>query len=163
MARPSGLLGLSPSLPDAPVDVRAQLAALHDVTAGKNTAFFPPGTRVPKRLPPGVHAVARREGRLATTDPKKATLFARTPQLDDAKLARLLGYAEDKLSAFAAGRAAVVQGLAHGGVAHSQLASPSGIPRAIEAARRAVPGAAVRVVSPLAALTRQAGLLGKPR
>lgn len=159
----SGLLGLTPSLPEPAPDARAQLAALHDVTAKKDAAFFPPGTKLPRRMPPGVHVAARREGRLATTDPKKRTMFAKTPVLDDAKLARLLGYSEDKLSALASGAPSVVEGFAHGGVVHGQLASPAGVPMAVAAARRAAPGAAVRVVSPLDAFARQVGLLGKLR
>ena len=163
MALPSGLLGLTPSLPEPGPDARAQLAALHDVTSKKDTAFFPPGSKLPRRLPPGVHSVARREGRLATTDPKKATMFAKTPTLTDDHMRRLLGYTEDKLSAIASGAPSVVEGFAHGGVVHGQLASPAGLPLAVAAARRAAPGAAVRVVSPLAAFARQVGLLGKLR
>lgn len=156
-----GLLGLSPSLPEPKPDARAQLAALADVTAGKNTAFFPPGSRLPRRKTPvGVQSVRRPEGRLMTTDPAKATAFARTPALDDSVIARLLGYTQSKRQAAASGMPAMVQALAHGGVAHAQLASRGGLPAALAAAKRAVPNARLRVVPPAAAVGRQVGLLG---
>ena len=156
-----GLLGLSPSLPEARLDARAQLAALADVTARKDAAFFPPGSQLPRsKLPVGAQSVRRPEGRLVTTNPAKATAFAKAPALDDAKLARLLGYTQSKLGAAARGLPAMVQAMAHGGVAHAQLASPGGLPAALAAARRAVPNARLRVVSPAAAIRRQVGLLG---
>jgi hypothetical protein len=157
---PSGLLGLTPSLPEAGADARAQLAAVADVTAKKDSAFFPPGSRRPRPIPVGTQTVSRPEGTLVTANPAKATLFAKTPQLDDAKIARLLGYPQSKLAAVASGRPAVVQAVAHGGVAHESLASPAGLVPALLAARRAVPQARLRVVSPVAAVARRVGLLG---
>src|SRR5215471_12087072 len=88
MALMPGLLG---TLPEPPEDMRAQLAAVADPMSGKNAAFFPPGTNVP-RVPRGLHRVDRPEGTLVTNRPGKAMHFATTPRLTDTHLAGLLGH-----------------------------------------------------------------------
>jgi len=155
-----GLLG---ALPEPPEDMRAQLAAVADPLSGKNAAFFPPGTNVP-RVPRGLQRVDRPEGTLVTNRPGKAMHFATTPRLTDTHLAGLLGHPQTKTDVMAealrGGEPLAVQAVTpQGAVAHESFATLRRIAQAIQAARAAAaPSGSVRVTTvPQAAMRRVAG------
>lgn len=77
-------------------DIRAQIAALLDPAHPKIAVYAVPANEkdIPDGLPPYVLSIKREEGTLLTTDPRRAALFGR--RADDAAMAWLLGYPEDK-------------------------------------------------------------------
>jgi hypothetical protein len=154
MARKQGLLGI---LPEPASDVAAQIGAVADPRSAKTAAFVAKGSNVPRALPPGLVKATRPEGTLVTNSPQQARQFAKAKVVNDAHMAKQLGYPETKRQAIASGAPRAVQGRTpSGAVAHESLASPAGIPAAARAAAAAVPGGKVVVTSPLAALFRRA-------
>ena len=142
-------------------DVAAQVKAVANPASAKQAAFVARGTPVPAKLPPGVAKVKRPEGTLLTNSPAHAATFSRAPLVTPSTMAPLLGYPESKGRAIAAsgGKPVVVQGRTPGGaVAHESVASPPGLLAAALAAKAAVPGGKVRVMTPQAALARRKGI-----
>ncbi len=144
-------------------DVAAQVRAVASPASAKQAAFVARGTPVPAKLPPGVAQVNRPEGTLLTNSPAHAAAFSRAPLVTPSVMAPLLGYPESKGQAIAraaasGGRPVVVQGRTPGGaVAHESVASPPGLLAAALAAKAAVPGGKVRVVTPEAVQARRKG------
>lgn len=144
----------TPTTPEPPADIHAQVKALADPNNPKDAVFIAPGTEVPA-APEHAEVVQRPEGTLLTDNPAKATAFRDAPAVDDAMLAQLLEYPETKEQAVASGEPAVVQGVNHAGdVVAESLASPEGVPAAEAAAASQAPD--VRVVSPEQAQARRA-------
>lgn len=136
-------------------DARAQVKAVANPASAKRSAFFAPGTKVPK-VPAGLQKVKRPEGTLITNSPRHAAAFAAPAALNEAHLAPLLGYPESKRQAMASGAPHVVQGRSPAGaVVHESLASPGRMGAALGAASAAVPGGSVVITSPAAALARR--------
>lgn len=82
-----------------------------DPRTTKDAVFVAAGNEsaIPHDLPANVIPVRRAEGTLLTTDRAKAETFQRAPAVDDAMLARMLGYPETKANARAGGGTRVVQ------------------------------------------------------
>ena len=141
---------VSPTTPEPPRDVHAQIAAVADPNNPKDAAFFAAGTPVPPGSPKGVIRVERPEGVLFTNNPDKAKFFANEVALTDAHMASLLGYPETKEQAAASGNAVVVQATdKSGAVVVDMLASPHGVPAAEQVAEaQKPPGGDVRVMTP---------------
>lgn len=122
----------SPSSPEPKSDIDAQLRALTDPGHPKDSVFVARGnaSALPPEAPPGVHMVRTPDGTLLTTDPEKATAFARGPR-DDRLMARILGYPQPKdevLRDIAVGRpSSVIQARdADGNVISEAVASDRG-------------------------------------
>lgn len=148
----AGLLDPSTGIfPEPPNDMAAQAAALADPDSAKDALFVAPGSPDPGPLPG--ERIERPDGTLVTTNPGKAQRFRQAPALTDELMSGLLDYPESKREALTAGGVpVVVQNVAWGGIAHEGLSSPRRLPAAIEAARAAAPGGAVRVTTPQAAV-----------
>lgn len=155
----SGLPPIRPEMattPEPQSDVEAQIAALRDPNNPKDTVFLAAGTPVPKAAnAPGVLAYQRPEGTLLTTDVRKAREFADAHAVDDAFMARLLGYPETKSDVVAGGAPHVVQGRDEAGnVVVETLASPAGLPAAEAMVHEQAP--VVEVTTPAAAQAERA-------
>lgn len=152
--------GVSPSTPEPKNDIAAQISALADPNNPKDAVFIAKGTPVPSELPPDATVQRRPEGALITTDTAKAKDFMAGP-LDDTKLAAILGYPETSAEAIASGHPTAVQGTdAAGNVVMESVASPAGVPAAVEAAKEQAPN--VRTVNPIEAQERRAEAPGGP-
>jgi hypothetical protein len=139
-------------------DTRAQVAAVLDPASAKQAAFMAKGTKVPP-VPVGLLKVKRPEGTLVTRSPSHAVAFAAPRQLTTNVMAPLLGYPESKPAAIASGNPLVVQGRTRrGAVAHESVASPGGLLAAALAAKAAVPGGRVKVLTPQAMQARRKGI-----
>lgn len=101
---------VSATSPEPASDLEAQIAALRDPQHPKLAVFVAAGNEneIPP-LPRDVYVARRREGTLLTTDPGLATLYAQSPHVTDADVARLLGYPETKADVIARGNPVVVQ------------------------------------------------------
>lgn len=132
---------VSPSTPEPPQDVEAQVLALTDPESGRDAVFLAPGSRPPANLPEGVTRVVRAGiGTLLTTNPAKAREF-RTKQLTDRKIQQILGYSESKADAIRSGEEPVVvqARTPSGAVAAEQITSRRGVPKAKKAVAKLGP------------------------
>lgn len=127
---------VSNTTPEAMSDLSAQLRAVADRKNPKDAMFVARGSPVPKQIPSGLMVASRREGTLITTNRDKAQTYRKAPTVDDAMVARLLGYPETKSAAVASGAPHVVQSRdGSGNVITEALASPSGLGNAVQMAQ----------------------------
>lgn len=147
---------VTPTTPEPPSDISAQVAALVDRKNPKDAVFVAAGNEsaIPDKLPKRIEVVRRPEGVLLTDNKDKAAAFRDAEKLDDASLAQLLGYPETKQEAVASGNPAVVQGTDPvGNVVAETLASPEGVPAAEAAVAAQAPD--VHVTTPEDAQARR--------
>lgn len=136
----------NPSTAEPQLDTDAQMQAVQDPQAGKDTMFIAKGSQYPQDIPVGTIIVRRPEGDLVTTSLEKAAEFLQTPQLTDRDMAALLGYPEAKSEAI---DPVVVQGVEpSGGVSTEMLSSPDKTEEAVKAVLKQSPTAALGILSP---------------
>lgn len=159
-------------VPEPAADLVAQLAAVVDPEHPKRAMLVVPGNAVPAELPDHVYVCARVEGTLITGSAIIASLFDHVPTmngaLDDASMASILGYPEDKSEVIqnCAGdltRALAVQARdAAGNVVTEAFASPPGLFRTATALTGHVPsGGYLVTLTPAASITRRLALRAK--
>ena len=136
----------NPSTAEPQLDTDAQMQAVQDPQAGKDTMFIAKGSEYPQDIPVGTIIVRRPEGDLVTTSLEKAAEFLQTPQLTDQSMAALLGYPEAKSEVT---DPVVVQGVEpSGGVSTEMLSSPDKTEEAVKAVLKQSPTAALGILSP---------------
>lgn len=146
-------------IPEPTSDIDAQITALLDPEHPKNSVFIVPGNEVPN-VPLGVSKIARPEGTLLTRDPACAEAFHAAA--DDATMARILGYPEEKYEAVAAcggnlsaGHMVQARDIS-GNVITEALASPPGLERVRLAIMTHVPrGGSLVVLSAAQSIMRR--------
>lgn len=153
---------VSPSTPEPAQDIHAQVAAMLDPASSKDAVFVATGNEsaIPAVLPKDVMVAKRPEGVLLTTNRVKANQF-RTGALNDAKMAKILGYPQAKGPAMAGRAPAVVEGRDNAGnVVAQSLADAEHAPEAAQAVAQQLPGdgGTVATTTAPAAQARRAAL-----
>jgi len=153
--------------PEPPGDIRAQLAAVLEPAHPKKACFLVPEDAANLRLPEegwGLIVVKRHEGTLVTLDPARAELFK--ARADEAAMAQILGYPEDKDTVLArcprnpGHTARAVQARTRTGhVIQEACCSGVGLlPTVAEVQRHVPPGGRLVVLSPTASIARRIAL-----
>lgn len=134
-------------------DVAAQIKAMLDPAAEKDSVWVPFGTRMPDgALPDSVVAVPTPVGTLLTTDPTKAKALRRNPKQAENPdfVSQLLGYTQTKSPETTVALEATTP---DGAVADSELTTPEAAPAAAQTMQRRVGKTAkVAATTPAAAL-----------
>ena len=155
---PATTVGLPATTPEPASDMAAQVRAMLDPASAKDSVFVARGTATPD-IPKdagNVLRVPRAEGTLLTTDPAKAQSFRKGP-VNDAKLAGILDYPQDKPTAMASGDPAVVQATdAAGHVVSNALASPDRVAETADALAAHVPDGRVAITTAVDAQAERA-------
>lgn len=137
------------STPEPESDIRAQIKALLDPASTKDSVFLAPGNDAPRDLPPGVAVERRPEGTLLTTNEQKRAAFHDALAVDDALMARILGYPETKAEVVAGTQPRMVQARdAEGNVVAEAASSAERAPETAAALAPQAPGGDVVQVSP---------------
>lgn len=146
------------TLRESQKDIGAQIAAMLDPKAEKDSVWVPFGTRMPDvTLPDNVQVVPTPVGTLLTTEAPKAKALRRNPKQAENPdfISQLLGYTAGKSEVAAAGAppVALEATTPDGAVADSELTTPEAAPAAAQRMQRRVGKTAkVATTTPEAAL-----------
>jgi hypothetical protein len=153
---------VTPSTPEPRVDIEAQVRAMRDPKHPKDAVFVAAGNEdaLPAGRARGERRVQTEDGTLLTNNAEKARAFGRG--VDDAQMARMLGYPQPKDAAIVPGVSVVQARDRAGAVVSEAVASPDAVGRTAKALKRQMPeGGSVVRGTPQAMQARRQALRGR--